>query len=142
MKTLVKFLFPKTYKAIYDEGYNACYSDALNSYEDDDYSNDYYDDYYDDHNNNDYDEYSEQQVEEWERECIEEEKALAEIYLPKAPELQIGDKVHLHSKQGMYTITEVYNDSFAYCTKYSEISYANYADYKCHAGGRWNQRGE
>lgn len=152
MKKLIKLLFPKTYQAIYSEGYNACYCELYGSHEHD-YHDDYYENYDDDYPEGYFEEQADEieyyaqlaeqeLVEEWERECREEERRLAEIYLPKAPKLQIGDKVHLHSKQGMYTIAEVYNDSFAYCTKYSELSYANYDDYKCHAGGKWNQRGE
>lgn len=88
-----------------------------------------------------HEEYHAELAEEYERECRKAEQFLAEIYNPKpagVPVLNVGDKIHLHSKLGMYTVTEVYNDSFAYCTKYSDISYANYSDYKCHAGGKWN----
>jgi hypothetical protein len=141
MKKLIKFLFPKTYQAIYSEGYNACYCEAYGSHQEY-YHDDYHDNYDDDYPEGYFEEQAEQELaEEWERECREEGRALAELHLPKAPKLQIGDKVHLHSKQGMYTITEVYNDSFGYCTNYSETSYADYSDYKCHAGGKWNNRG-
>jgi len=158
MKKLIGLLFPKTYQAIYSEGYNACYCEAYGSHQE--YYPDDYDDYHDNYDDGYPEGYFEEQaelnelqiehyaqlaeqelLEEWERECREEERALAELYLPKAPKLQIGDKVHLHSKQGMYTITEVYNDSFGYCTNYSETSYADYSDYKCHAGGKWSSRG-
>jgi hypothetical protein len=92
-----------------------------------------------------HDEHYAELAEEYEKECIKEEELLAEMYNPKpvgVPVLNAGDKIHLYSKEGMYTVAKVYNDSFAYCTKYSELSYANYSDYKCHAGGRWNNKGE
>lgn len=131
MKKVIKLLFPKTYKAIFDDGYYQAYSEF-------DYDPDYndyqqYDDYHPD-----YDEYYNQIAEDWEEECRQEEQLLEEIYIPKPPTLEVGDKIHLHSKLGMYTVTEVYTDSFAYCTKHSDISYADYSDYKCHAGGKWN----
>lgn len=150
MKKVIKLLFPKTYQAIINEGYNQAYSE-YHGYDQD------YDDY-DDYNYNDYDdpdpdynEYHQNKLdEEYYAECVEEyenerrkaEKLLAETHNHQPPLLDVGDKIHLHSKLGMYTVAEVYNDSFAYCTKYSELSYADYSDYKCHAGGRWNKRGE
>ena len=147
MKRLVKLLFPKTYQAIYDDGYIQAY----NVY------NNHYDDYDDDYQQ--YHQYVEHELEmqrlhdehyaelaaEYEKECIKTREFLAEMYNPKpvgVPLLEVGDKIHLYSKEGMYTVAKVYNDSFAYCTKYSELSYANYSDYKCHAGGRWNNKGE
>jgi len=160
MKKVIKFLFPKTYKAIYDEGYNQCwgdynseddypeYDDHYEHYVEDDYQ--YPDNYWDEDGEHEHEEtyadfYNRTNdilIEEWEELCREEEKALAEIYLPKAPELEVGDKIHLHSKMGMYTVVEVYTNSFAYKTRYSDVSYANYKDYKCHAGGKWNYKGE
>lgn len=155
MKKLIKLLFPKTYQAIYDEGYNQCWGDYTHNYnhpEYDDYpEDDYYDAYHPDYdypedyiNEQDeltrlHTEHCAQLIEEYEEDCRREEQALAELYLPKAPLLEIGDKVHLHSIQGMYTVTEVYTDSFAFRTKHDEKdSYAEFSDYKCHAGGRWN----
>lgn len=157
MKRLVKLLFPKTYQAILDEGYYQAINEYNNYYTQDDYDEDY--EYH--QRENEYaqhelemlrlheeqalhEEYYAELAEEYEKECIKAEQLLAEIYNPKpadAPVLNVGDKIHLHSKQGMYTVAEVYNDSFAYCTKYSELSYADYSDYKCHAGGRWNDKG-
>lgn len=159
MKRLVKLLFPKTYQAIYDDGYIQAYNVYNNHYDDhyDDYDEDY--DYH--QRENEYaqhelemlrldeeqalhEEYYAELAEEYEQECIKTREFLAEMYNPKpvgVPVLNAGDKIHLHSKEGMYTVAEVYNDSFAYCTKYSELSYANYSDYKCHAGGRWNNKG-
>lgn len=147
MKRLVKLLFPKTYQAIYDDGYIQAYNVYNNHYDD-------YDDYDDDYQQ--YEQYAQHELEmqrlhdehyaelaeEYEKECIKAEELLAEMYNPKPPLLEVGDKIHLYSKEGMYTVAKVYNDSFAYCTKYSELSYANYSDYKCHAGGRWNNKGE
>lgn len=168
MKRLVKLLFPKTYQAILDEGYYQAINEYNNYYTQDDndnygspYNPDDYDDYDYHQRENEYaqhelemlrlheeqalhEEYYAELAEEYEKECIKAEQLLAEIYNPKpadAPILNVGDKIHLHSKQGMYTVAEVYNDSFAYCTKYSELSYADYSDYKCHAGGRWNDKG-
>ena len=145
MKKLIKLLFPKTYQAIYDDGYALGYN-VYNNY-DDEYDHDHeYTEHelemqrlHDEHYL--HEEYYAELAEEYERECRKAEQFLAEIYNPKpasVPVLNVGDKIHLHSKLGMYTVTKVYNDSFAYCTKYSDISYANYSDYKCHAGGRWN----
>lgn len=150
MKKLIKFLFPKTYQAIFSEGYNECWNIYNQDYNHDDYDYDYeYDDYdYDYEQEEDdelqslHDEHYAKLVEEWEEKQRQEEQLLAEMYLPKTPQLEIGDRIHLHSKQGMYTVTEVYNDSFAYCTKHSDISYADYSDYKCHAGGLWNFKGK
>lgn len=154
MKKLIKFLFPKTYQAIFSEGYNECWNIYNQDYIHDDYDYDDYDYEYDDYDC-DYEEQYEQDelqrlhdehyaklAKEWEEQQRQEEQLLAETYLPKTPQLEIGDKIHLHSKQGMYTVTEVYNDSFAYCTKHSDISYADYSDYKCHAGGLWNFKGK
>lgn len=151
MKKLIKLLFPKAYQAIISEGYNQAYNDYNSIY--DDYDSDY--DYsYEDREREEmeqlqqlhdehylHEEYYAELAEEYENECRKAEEFLAEIYNPKAPLLSVGDKIHLHSKQGMYTVAEVYNNSFAYCTQYSELSYANYNDYKCHAGGKWNYKG-
>jgi hypothetical protein len=128
MKKLIKLLFPKTYKAIYDEGYNTCYSDAFNSY----------DDRYDDH----YDDYEDQYPEGYWDELQNEENQEEETYEHK-PHLEVGDKIYLHSRQGMYTVTQVFDYSFAFRTKHdTEDNYADYDDYKCHAGGLWNFKGK
>ena len=147
MKKLIKLLFPKTYQAIINEGYNQAFNDYNSNYDDyDDY--DYTQQYEQDELQRLHDEhylheeYYAELAEEYEKECRKAEELLAEIYNPQPPLLEVGDKIHLHSKQGMYTVTEVYNDSFAYRTRDSiDNSYANYSDYKCHAGGRWNKRG-
>jgi hypothetical protein len=162
MKRLVKLLFPKTYQAIYDDGYIQAYNVYNNHY--DDYDEDYdYQQYDHEYYQREleyaqyelemdrlyeerclHEEYHAELAAEYEKECIKTREFLAEMYNPKpvgVPVLNAGDKIHLHSKEGMYTVAEVYNDSFAYCTKYSELSYANYSDYKCHAGGRWNNKG-
>lgn len=146
MKKLIKFLFPKTYQAIFSEGYNECWDIYNQYYNHDDYES-YYDYDYEEQYEQDelqrlHDEHYAELAEEYEQECRKAEELLAEIYNPQPPLLEVGDKVHLHSKQGMYTVTEVYNDSFAYCTKHSDISYADYSDYKCHAGGLWNFKGK
>ena len=138
MKKLIKFLFPKTYLSIFDDAYNQAYNDYNN------YGDDYHDEDYDPYGNemlqHDADIELQRLQDEHYAQMAEEDCRLEqqELYTPKQPLLSVGDKIHLHSKQGMYTITEVYNDSFAYCTKYSDISYADYSDYKCHAGGKWN----
>ena len=155
MKNLIKLLFPKTYQAIYDAGYNQAYNHYYNHDNDYDllqhdedmelerlhHEHYYHEDYYDEQDNlaRLHDEHCNELLEEYEEDCRREEEALAEIYLSKAPALEIGDKVHLHSIQGMYTVTEVYTDSFAFRTNHDEKnSYAEFSDYKCHAGGRWN----
>jgi len=164
MKKLIKLLFPKTYQAIYDEAYgygrydeHASWMHANSGYEYETneflreseqamYEQMYHDEYlelerlHDEHYL--HEEYYAELAEEYEKECRKAEELLAEIYNPQPPLLEVGDKIHLHSKQGMYTVTEVYNDSFAYRTRDSiDNSYANYNDYKCHAGGRWNNKG-
>ena len=152
MKKLIKFLFPKTYLSIFDDAYNQAYNDYNN------YGDDYHDEDYDPYGNellqhdadielerlhDEYyaqiaeEEYEAQLLKEYEEDCRLEQQELIKLYAPKAPELNVGDKIHLHSKQGMYTITEVYNDSFAYRTRDSiDDAYTNYDDYKCHAGGK------
>jgi hypothetical protein len=140
MKKLIKLLFPKTYQAIYDEGYNQCWG-YCNPDSDYDQYDDYPEDYYDEQDElaRLHAEHCNELLEEYEEDCRREAQALAEIYLPKAPLLEIGDKVHLHSIKGMYTVTEVYTDSFAFRTNHDEKdSYAEFSDYKCHAGGIWN----
>ena len=146
MKKLIKLLFPKTYQAIVNDGYNEAFAEYNG-----DYNNDYDDDYnyhqdemdlqklHDEH----YakiadDEYQLELTRLHEEECKGEQQALIKLYTPKQPLLSVGDKIHLHSKQGMYTVTQAHEYSFAYCTKYSENSYADYNDYKCHAGGMHN----
>jgi hypothetical protein len=163
MKKLIKLMFPKTYQAIYDEAYgygrydmneewmhaNSGYEYETNEFiresEQAMYEQRYQDEYLElERLHNEHylhEEYYAELAEEYEQECRKAEELLAEIYNPQPPLLEVGDRIHLHSKQGMYTVAEVYNDSFAYCTQYSELSYANYSDYKCHAGGKWNSKG-
>lgn len=165
MKKLIKLLFPKTYQSIVDEAYgygrydehaewmhaNSGYEYETNEFlresEQAMYEQRCHDEYqhelemqklHDEHYL--HEEYQAELAEEYERECRKAEEFLAEIYNPKPPLLEVGDRIHLHSKQGMYTVVEVYNDSFAYCTQHSELSYSDYSDYKCHAGGKWNKR--
>ncbi len=157
-------MFPKTYQAIYDEAYgygrydeHASWMHANSGYEYETneflreseqamYEQSQHDEYLElERLHNEHylhEEYYAELAEEYEQECKKAEELLAEIYTSQPPLLEVGDKIHLHSKQGMYTITEVYNDSFAYCTKYSDNSYADYSDYKCHAGGLWNFKGK
>jgi hypothetical protein len=150
MKNLIKLLFPKTYQAILDAGYNQAYNDYNANYNhDNDYDNDYdllqhdedmelqrlHDEHYAQIAE---DEYQLELTRLYEEECKGEQQELIKLYTPKVPLLSVGDKIHLHSKQGMYTVTEVREYSFAYCTQYSDNSYADYNDYKCHAGGKWN----
>lgn len=145
MKKLIKLLFPKAYQAIYDEGYNQAYYEYNK-----DYNQVYYDDYDEHYQQYEqyelemqrlHDEHYAEEANAWEEYRMEEEQELAELYLPKKPVLEVDDKIHLHSKQGMYTVVAVTEHGFTYCTKYSEVSYADYSDYKCHAGGRWNSKG-
>ena len=154
-------MFPKTYQAIYDEAYgygrydehaswmhtNSGYEYETNEFlresEQAMYEQSQHDEYlelqklHDEHYL--HEEYYAELAEEYEQECRKAEKLLAEIYTPKQPLLSVGDKIHLHSKQGMYTVTKANEYSFAYRTRDSiDDSYADYNDYKCHAGGRWN----
>lgn len=167
MKKLIKLLFPKTYQAIYDEAYGYGRYDeytqwmfANDNYEHDDDYQQYMEmtqeelDYHESEMAEHYqrlrdgyegqliEEYQAELAEEYEQECRKAEQLLAEIYNPKPPALpvlNVGDKIHLHSKQGMYTVTKAFEYSFAYRTRDSiDDAYADYNDYKCHAGGKWN----
>ena len=147
MKKLIKLLFPKTYQAIIDEAYgygrydeHAEWMHANDDYDYRQYEADMelqklHDEHYDRIAE---DEYQLELTRLYEEDCKGEQEELIKLYTPKQPLLSVGDKIHLHSKQGMYTVTQVNEYSFAYCTKYSENSYADYNDYKCHAGGKWN----
>jgi hypothetical protein len=149
MKKLIKLLFPKTYQAILSDGYNQ----AFNEYNDS-YNHDY--DYDDQHEQDELqrlhdehyariaeDQYQLELTRLHEEECQEDEQMLAKLYSPKVSLLSVGDKIHLHSRQGMYTVTAVNKYAFAYRTRDSiDDSYADYNDYKCHAGGKWNNKGE
>jgi hypothetical protein len=159
MKKLIKLLFPKTYQAIITEGYNQAYNNYNEDYNRPEH--DYYD--YNEQYNQDelqrlhdelqrlHDEHYDRIAEEeyqleltrmYEEDCKGEQQELIKLYTPKQPLLSVGDKIHLHSKQGMYTVTKAFEYSFAYRTRDSiDDSYADYNDYKCHAGGRWNNRG-
>jgi hypothetical protein len=154
MKKLIKLMFPKTYQAIINEGYNHAFNEYNHDYNHD--AHDYDDHDYDYHHEQDelqrlHDEHYDKIAEDecqleltrlHEEDCQGDREKLIKLYTPKQPLLSVGDKIHLHSKQGMYTVTEAHEFSFAYCTQYSEKSYADYNDYKCHAGGKWNYRGE
>jgi hypothetical protein len=143
MKKLIKLLFPKTYDSIYREGFSNCYEIYVTyeNYPDENFSDEEFDQEY----NSDYDEYPEgywddsyhtEEIYE-EIEQIHTENSIESVCIPK---LEINDKVHLHSKKGIYTVTEVYIDSFAYTTsKAKKNSYALYEDYKCHVGGIRNK---
>jgi len=153
MKKLIKLLFPKTYQAIITEGYNQAYNNYNEDYNRPEH--DYYD--YNEQYDQDelqrlHDEHYDRIAEEeyqleltrmYEEDCKGEQQELIKLYTPKQPLLSVGDKIHLHSKQGIYTVTKAFEYSFAYRTRDSiDDSYADYNDYKCHAGGRWNNRGE
>ena len=139
MKKLIKLLFPKTYAAIHLDGYNACeeyYNPDRIDYSDEEYYEETYHPDYDEF----LDEYPESYWEETEILYEESEVGAAAINIPK---LAIGDKIHLNSKNGIYTVNDMYIDSFAYTTsKAKKKSYADYSDYKCHAGGIWKHTGE
>ena len=152
MKKLIKLLFPKTYQAIITEGYNQAYNNYNEDYNRPEH--DYYD--YNEQYDQDelqrlHDEHYDRIAEEeyqleltrmYEEDCKGEQQELIKLYTPKQPLLSVGDKIHLHSKQGIYTVTKAFEYSFAYRTRDSiDDSYADYNDYKCHAGGRWNNRG-
>jgi hypothetical protein len=165
MKKLIKLMFPKTYQAISDEGYglgrydeNAEWMFANDNYvyESNEFIRESEQAMYEQMCDNEYlelerlhnehyeriaeDEYQLELTRLHEEDCQEDQKELIKLYTPKEPLLSVGDKIHLHSKQGMYTVTKVFEYSFAYCTQYSEDSYAHYSDYKCHAGGKWNRK--
>jgi len=150
MKNLIKLLFPKTYQAIFQAGYNqACndyHADYNHEYDHDLLQHDkdmelqrLHDEHYAQIAE---DEYQLELTRLYEEECKGEQQELIKLYTPKVPLLSVGDKIHLHSKQGMYTVTKAFDYTFAYCTQYSEDTYAHYSDYKCHAGGKWNNKGE
>ena len=148
MKKLIKLLFPKTYQAIIDEAYgygrydeHAEWMHANDDYDYRQYEADMelqklHDEHYDRIAE---DEYQLELTRLYEEDCKGEQEELIKLYTPKQPLLSVGDKIHLHSKQGMYTVTKANEYSFAYRTRDSiDDSYADYNDYKCHAGGRWN----
>ena len=140
MKKLIKLLFPKTYAAIHLDGYNACeeyYNPDRIDYSDEEYYEEEYHPDYDEYPEGYWDDsYHTEEIYE-EIEIIRTENSIESVCIPK---LEINDKVHLHSKKGIYTVTEVYIDSFAYTTsKAKKNSYALYEDYKCHVGGIRNK---
>jgi hypothetical protein len=136
MKKLIKLLFPRTYDSIYREGFSYCYKiyvtpEDLEEY----YASDGQDYYIDDEEF--IDEYPEDY---WEEAPILYEESEVEAAAINIPKLEIGDKVHLHSKNGIYTVSDMYIDSFAYTTsRAKKEKYADYSDYKCHAGGIYNK---
>jgi len=140
MKKLIKLLFPKTYQAIFNDGYYQAYTEYSGDYDNnDDYD---YHNYYDEY---DYDDYQEQlELQKLHDECYAQTAENEQkVIKPQVPILSVGDKIHLHSRQGMYTVTAVNKYAFAYRTRDSiDDSYADYNDYKCHAGGKWNNKGE
>ena len=156
MKKLIKLLFPKTYQAILDDSYNQAYAECNGNYDNhDDYDynyHDYTDQYEQDELQRLHDEHYARIAEDQyqleltrlhEEECQGDEQMLAKLYSPKVSLLSVGDKIHLHSRQGMYTVTAVNKYAFAYRTRDSiDDRYADYNDYKCHAGGKWNNKGE
>jgi hypothetical protein len=147
MMKLIKLLFPKVYTSIFNEGYKKGIHDYINydpqdhyQYDDDEYqANQLYEqEYYDmiEHENQHY-----QDLYDREEEYPEDD--IVEDVIPEntTPKLEIGDKVHLFSKEGMYTIVSINPSTFGYRTKHSDVSYTYYSDYKCHAGGFWNFKG-
>ena len=58
----------------------------------------------------------------------------------KFPRFVEGDRVHLHSRNGMYTIVKVYPETRVFtatCNKWSEgqMLMVDFSDFKCLAGG-------
>jgi hypothetical protein len=113
MKKLIKFLFPKVYQEIINEGFEKGFNhehEATFIFDDD----------YDcpEFNHNESDDL-----------CYHD--VSCEL------SLEVGDKIHLKSKLGIYTVKEVYLFHFVVSTAHNEFSVSN-DDYKCHAGGNWN----
>ena len=47
-------------------------------------------------------------------------------------------KIHLHDRNGMYTVVSYTDHSMELCTKYSDTFHVPLKKFKCLAGGRWN----
>ena len=47
-------------------------------------------------------------------------------------------KIHLHDRNGMYTVVSYTDRSMELCTKYSDTFHVPLKKFKCLAGGRWN----
>lgn len=130
MKKLIKLLFPKVYASILNEGYFTCQSE-YNAY------------YYDDENDDfEYPEnYFTEDLELEENELDEDyddehAQFLVDKHYVGDTELKIGDRIHLNSKNGMYTVSHLRINVFGYVTKKNPIpTFTGYGDYKCHAGG-------
>jgi hypothetical protein len=147
MMKLIKLLFPKVYTSIFNEGYAKGQLDYSEhgpiddyQYDDDEYQTIelYEQEYYDmiEHENQHYQDLYDREEEYPEDDIVEDV-----IPVSIKPNLEIGDKIHLHSKEGMYTIVSINPLTFGYRTKHSDVSYTKYDDYKCHAGGFWNFKG-
>jgi hypothetical protein len=147
MKKLIKLLFPKIYTSIFNEGYTKGQLDYSESgpqdhyqYDEDEYDDYQYDEqeYYDtiEHENQYYQDLYDREEEIPENDIVEDV-----IPVSTTPKLEIGDKIHLFSKEGMYTIVSINPSTFGYRTRHSDVSYTKYDDYKCHAGGLWNFKG-
>lgn len=55
------------------------------------------------------------------------------------PDVRIGNRVHLHTYRGMYTVYEVRDEGFRIRTqKYTLTQLIPWKDFKCLAGGNWN----
>lgn len=155
MKRIIKFLFPKTYDAIKQEGFNECWYDHSSCR----------DIMFDQEEAED--RLAQQELEEMAEWMMQEEEARmmaeieesarhfemmqeddslfekqAELKVPEItkPVLNPGDKIHLHSKNGIYTVEKVFASGFTYGTKHKHGTYTDNSNYKCHRGGRWNKK--
>lgn len=55
------------------------------------------------------------------------------------PDVRVGDRVHLHTYRGMYTVYEVRDEGFRIRTRnYTFPQLIPWKDFKCLAGGTWN----
>lgn len=54
--------------------------------------------------------------------------------------LNVEIKIHLHDRNGMYTVISYTDRSMELCTKHSDTFHVPLKKFKCLAGGKWNYR--
>ena len=70
-------------------------------------------------------------------------KQIRDMYTRKYPSIRVGDRIHIHSRQGIYTVEEIRKSSIVITCKvwqHSDHKYVevDFADFKCLAGGLHN----
>ena len=67
-------------------------------------------------------------------------KQYQELFARKFPAIRVGDRIHIHSRRGMYTVHEIRKASIVItCNKWQHTDHKyvqiDIADFKCLAGG-------